>query len=38
VLVKQFPETVEAEPELLAHHYTEAGLMAQAIPFWQQAG
>jgi len=22
----------------LAHHYTEAGLTAQAIPYWQQAG
>ena len=27
-----------AEPELLAHHYTEAGLIPQAIPYWQQAG
>ena len=26
VLVAQFPETVETQPELLAHHYTEAGL------------
>ncbi|MBI3250070.1 MAG: hypothetical protein HYZ50_26545 [Deltaproteobacteria bacterium] len=24
--------------ELLAHHYTEAGLREQAIPYWQQAG
>src|SRR5438094_943253 len=24
--------------ELLAHHYTEAGLAAHAIPYWQQAG
>jgi predicted ATPase/DNA-binding winged helix-turn-helix (wHTH) protein/class 3 adenylate cyclase len=38
VLVAQFPETVETHPELLAHHYTEAGLSAQAIPYWQQAG
>jgi class 3 adenylate cyclase/predicted ATPase len=38
VLVEQFAETVEAQPELLAHHYTEAGLMAQAVPYWQQAG
>ena len=28
----------ETQPELLAQHYTEAGLMAQAIPYWQQAG
>jgi predicted ATPase len=38
VLESRFPETVETQPELLAHHYTEAGLMAQAIPYWQRAG
>jgi len=38
VLEAQFPETAEAQPELLAHHYTEAGLSVQAIPYWQQAG
>jgi len=38
VLEERFPETVESQPELLAHHYTEAGLTAQAIPYWQQAG
>jgi predicted ATPase len=38
VLVERFPETVATQPELLAHHYTEAGLSAQAIPYWQQAG
>jgi predicted ATPase len=38
VLEKRFPETVESQPELVAHHYTEAGLLAQAIPYWQQAG
>ena len=32
VLEAQFPETAETQPELLAHHYTEAGLSAQAIP------
>lgn len=32
-----FPELVAAQPELLAHHYTEAGLTAQAIPFWLAA-
>jgi predicted ATPase/class 3 adenylate cyclase len=34
----QFPETAQAQPELLAHHYTEAGLIAQAVGYWQQAG
>src|SRR5262245_20060242 len=28
----------ETQPELLAHHYTEAGLSDQAIPYWQRAG
>ena len=26
------------QPELVAHHYTEAGLSVQAIPYWQRAG
>ncbi len=38
VLVEQFPDTVAIQPELLAHHYTEAGLTDQAIPYWQLAG
>src|SRR5262249_45501741 len=38
VLVERFSETAEMQPELLAHHYTEAGLHDQAIPYWQQAG
>ena len=38
VLEERFPETKETQPELLAHHYTEAGLNAQAVPYWQQAG
>jgi TOMM system kinase/cyclase fusion protein len=38
VLEEQFPETKETQPELLAHHYTEAGLTEQALPYWQRAG
>jgi class 3 adenylate cyclase/DNA-binding winged helix-turn-helix (wHTH) protein/predicted ATPase len=38
VLTTHFPETVELQPELLAHHYTEAGLIEHAIPHWQRAG
>jgi predicted ATPase/class 3 adenylate cyclase len=38
VLETQFPDTVVTQPELLAHHYTEAGLAVQAIPCWQRAG
>jgi class 3 adenylate cyclase len=36
-LASQFPEIVETRPELLARHYTEAGLTEQAIPYWQAA-
>jgi class 3 adenylate cyclase/predicted ATPase len=38
ILEARFPETVERQPELVAHYYTEAGLSAQAIPYWQRAG
>ena len=38
VLEKQFPHTTETQPELLAHHYTQAGLAALAISYWQEAG
>jgi TOMM system kinase/cyclase fusion protein len=38
VLAERFPETIETQPELLAHHYTEAGLSTQAVVYWQRAG
>jgi class 3 adenylate cyclase/predicted ATPase len=38
VLVERFPDTVDTQPELLAHHYTEAGLKEQAVVYWQRAG
>jgi TOMM system kinase/cyclase fusion protein len=38
VLVERFPETVETQPELLARHFTEAGLGATAVGYWQRAG
>jgi class 3 adenylate cyclase len=38
MLETEFPDTVEAEPELLAHHYTEAGSIQQAIDYWESAG
>jgi predicted ATPase len=38
VLEAQFPETVETQPELVAHHYTEAGYAEQALNYWQRAG
>jgi predicted ATPase len=38
MLEARFPNTVETESELVAHHYTEAGGYAQAVGYWQQAG
>jgi predicted ATPase len=37
-LETQFSEVAMMQPELVAHHYTEAGLRAQALPYWQRAG
>jgi predicted ATPase len=37
-LEERFPGTVESQPELLAHHCTEAGLSARAVRYWQRAG
>ena len=38
VLTERFPETAETQPEVLAQHYTAAGLYAHALPYWQRAG
>jgi len=38
VLEERFPETCEEQPELLAYHYTEAGLQAPAVMYLQRAG
>jgi class 3 adenylate cyclase/tetratricopeptide (TPR) repeat protein len=37
-LEQRFPEIVEAQPETLAHHLTEAGLFEKAGVYWLQAG
>jgi predicted ATPase len=37
-LEDRFPEIVAAQPALLAHHCTEAGLTEEAIPYWLAAG
>jgi predicted ATPase/class 3 adenylate cyclase len=37
-LAQQFPEIVQTQPETLARHLTEAGLIEQAIEYWLQAG
>jgi class 3 adenylate cyclase/predicted ATPase len=38
VLVERFPETAETQPEVLAQHYTGAGMALEAITHWQRAG
>ncbi|HSL72134.1 MAG TPA: AAA family ATPase, partial [Longimicrobiales bacterium] len=38
VLEEVFPDTVDAQPELLAHHCARAGLVECAIDYWQRAG
>ncbi len=37
-LVDHFAATVENAPELLAYHYREAGMAAESVPYWLQAG
>ncbi|MEP6834258.1 MAG: adenylate/guanylate cyclase domain-containing protein [Gemmatimonas sp.] len=37
-LVSQFPTVVAAQPELLAHHLTEAGRTLEAVLAWTNAG
>jgi serine/threonine protein kinase/predicted ATPase len=37
-LEERFPQTTETQPELLAHHWTEAGLTELAIDYWLKAG
>jgi class 3 adenylate cyclase/predicted ATPase len=37
-LEREFLETVATQPELLAHHCTEAGLTEQAVQYWRRAG
>jgi len=37
-LEQQFPEVVQTQPETLAHHLTEAGLIEKAIGYWLRAG
>jgi class 3 adenylate cyclase/tetratricopeptide (TPR) repeat protein len=37
-LEQQFPAVAQTQPETLAHHLTEAGLIERAIGYWEQAG
>jgi predicted ATPase len=38
VLEQHFADHVASAPELLAHHYTQSGNPAEAIPWWRKAG
>jgi predicted ATPase len=37
-IAERFPEKAIAQPEVLAHHYSGAGLAEQAIGYWLKAG
>jgi predicted ATPase/class 3 adenylate cyclase len=38
LLEERFADTAETSPELVAHHYTEAGLPDRAVAYWHRAG
>ena len=38
LLEKDFCDQVENAPQVLAHHYTQAGNLTAAIPLWRKAG
>src|SRR3984957_18711330 len=38
LLEDRFPEVASTQPELVAHHYTEANCPAPAIAYWYKAG
>ena len=37
-LEERFPEIAEVQPEILAHHFTQAGSVELAIDWWRRAG
>jgi class 3 adenylate cyclase len=37
-LQERFPDTADSQPQLLAQHFTEAGLTEQAVAYWEKAG
>ncbi len=37
-LEKRWPESRDTKPELLANHYSAAGLFEAAVPYWRRAG
>lgn len=38
ILETRFPQVAETRPEVLAQHYSNAGLQTQAVDFWLRAG
>jgi class 3 adenylate cyclase/predicted ATPase len=38
VLEERFPTLADTQPEILAHHFTEAGLLERAVAYWCRAG
>ena len=38
IVEQEFPQLWSRQPEILAHHFSEAGLGEQAIKYWLQAG
>ncbi len=38
LMEERFPETVATHPELVAHHYSEAGNAPRAVHYWRSAG
>jgi predicted ATPase len=38
VMEARFPDICDTQPELVAHHYTAAGLSIPAIRYWRRAG
>ena len=38
VLEEQFPSVAEAQPQILAHHFSEAGVLERAVAYWCRAG
>jgi class 3 adenylate cyclase/tetratricopeptide (TPR) repeat protein len=37
-LEREFPEVAESEPELLAHHFSQAGMSSEAADYLERAG
>jgi class 3 adenylate cyclase/predicted ATPase len=38
LMKKKLPETARVQPEILAHHYSEAGCHQEAVEYWHAAG